>query len=231
MRKITYREAVIESLREEMKRDPSVYLLGRTSRSSAAATRLRRGSCRSSGRSGCAIPHLGGGHHRLRPGLRPAGMRPVAELMYVDFAGIAMDQIANQTAKVKYMFGARPRCRSRSGRRAAPAVPRRPSTPEPGGLVPPRARPESRDALDAYDLKGCSRPPSGTTIRSSSSSTSCSTRRRARSRTRSTLSPWQGGREAPGKDVTSSPTRGWCNSPGGGGSPGAEGSSARWWTR
>jgi pyruvate dehydrogenase E1 component beta subunit len=32
-------------------------------------------------------------------------MRPVAELMYVDFAGIAMDQIANQTAKVKYMFG------------------------------------------------------------------------------------------------------------------------------
>jgi pyruvate dehydrogenase E1 component beta subunit len=33
------------------------------------------------------------------------GMRPVAELMYIDFAGIAMDQIVNQVAKVKYMFG------------------------------------------------------------------------------------------------------------------------------
>src|SRR5258708_33501202 len=33
------------------------------------------------------------------------GLRPVVELMYVDFAGIAMDQIANQAAKIRYMFG------------------------------------------------------------------------------------------------------------------------------
>ena len=32
-------------------------------------------------------------------------MRPVVEIMYVDFTGIAMDQIANQMAKIRYMFG------------------------------------------------------------------------------------------------------------------------------
>src|SRR5258708_34867841 len=38
-------------------------------------------------------------------GAAMTGLRPVAELMYVDFAGIAMDQIANQAAKIRYMFG------------------------------------------------------------------------------------------------------------------------------
>src|SRR5687767_16016868 len=34
-----------------------------------------------------------------------SGLRPVAELMYVDFVGIVMDQLANQAAKIRYMFG------------------------------------------------------------------------------------------------------------------------------
>jgi len=34
-----------------------------------------------------------------------AGMRPIVELMYIDFAFVAMDQILNQTAKIHYMFG------------------------------------------------------------------------------------------------------------------------------
>jgi pyruvate dehydrogenase E1 component beta subunit len=38
-------------------------------------------------------------------GAAMTGLRPVAELMYVDFAGLAMDQIANQAAKIRYMFG------------------------------------------------------------------------------------------------------------------------------
>src|SRR5258708_4729102 len=38
-------------------------------------------------------------------GAAMTGLRPVVELMYVDFAGIAMDQIANQAAKIRYMFG------------------------------------------------------------------------------------------------------------------------------
>ena len=38
-------------------------------------------------------------------GAAMAGMRPVAELMYVDFIGMAMDQLCNQAAKIRYMFG------------------------------------------------------------------------------------------------------------------------------
>lgn len=38
-------------------------------------------------------------------GAAMTGLRPVAELMYVDFVGLAMDQIANQAAKIRYMFG------------------------------------------------------------------------------------------------------------------------------
>ena len=37
------------------------------------------------------------------------GLRPVGELMYVDFAGLAMDQIYNQGAKIRYMFGGKAR--------------------------------------------------------------------------------------------------------------------------
>ena len=38
-------------------------------------------------------------------GAAMAGMRPVAELMYVDFVGMTMDQLGNQAAKIRYMFG------------------------------------------------------------------------------------------------------------------------------
>lgn len=106
MRKITYREAVIESLREEMKRDPSVYLLGEDIAEFGGSYKTTAGLLQEFGKErvrntpiseaaiiGCAL------------GSALLGMRPVAELMYVDFVGIAMDQIANQTAKVKYMFG------------------------------------------------------------------------------------------------------------------------------
>ena len=38
-------------------------------------------------------------------GAAMTGLRPVAELMYVDFIGMTMDQLANQAAKIRYMFG------------------------------------------------------------------------------------------------------------------------------
>ena len=106
MRKITYREAVIEALREEMKRDETVYLLGEDIGEFGGSYKTTVGLLQEFGKervrntpiSEAAIIGSALGSALL-------GMRPVAELMYVDFAGIAMDQIANQTAKVKYMFG------------------------------------------------------------------------------------------------------------------------------
>jgi len=44
-------------------------------------------------------------------GAAVTGMRPVAEIMFVDFVGVCFDQIYNQAAKFRYMFGARPRRR------------------------------------------------------------------------------------------------------------------------
>ena len=106
MRKITYREAVIEALREEMKRDERVYLLGEDIGEFGGSYKTTQGLLQEFGKErvrntpiseaaivGCAL------------GSALLGMRPVAELMYIDFSGIAMDQIANQLAKVKYMFG------------------------------------------------------------------------------------------------------------------------------
>jgi pyruvate/2-oxoglutarate/acetoin dehydrogenase E1 component len=106
MRKITYREAVVEALREEMKRDERVYLLGEDIGEFGGSYKTTQGLLQEFGKErvrntpiseaaivGCAL------------GSALLGMRPVAELMYIDFSGIAMDQIANQMAKVKYMFG------------------------------------------------------------------------------------------------------------------------------
>jgi pyruvate/2-oxoglutarate/acetoin dehydrogenase E1 component len=106
MRKITYREAVIEALREEMQRDERVYLLGEDIGEFGGSYKTTQGLFQEFGKErvrntpiseaaiiGCTL------------GSALLGMRPVAELMYIDFAGIAMDQIVNQTAKIKYMFG------------------------------------------------------------------------------------------------------------------------------
>jgi len=106
MRKITYREAVLEALREEMRRDERVYLLGEDIAEFGGSYKTTQGLLQEFGKErvrntpiseaaivGCAL------------GSALLGMRPVAELMYIDFSGIAMDQIVNQMAKVKYMFG------------------------------------------------------------------------------------------------------------------------------
>jgi pyruvate/2-oxoglutarate/acetoin dehydrogenase E1 component len=109
-------------------------------------------------------------------GAAMAGMRPIAEIMYVDFTPLAMDQIANQGAKNRYMFG---------GKTSVPMViPHR-------GRRGPRIAAHHSQSLEAlwthfpgiyvvmpstpYDAKGCSRPRSATTTRSCSSSTRCST--------------------------------------------------------
>lgn len=112
MRKITYREALREALREEMHRDPTVFLLGEDiGRFWGGAFKVTEGLAEEFGDervrdtpiSESAIIGTG-------VGAAITGMRPVAEIMFGDLTALAMDQIANQAAKICYMFGGQAKC-------------------------------------------------------------------------------------------------------------------------
>ena len=117
-REIQYREAINEALRQEMERDETVIIMGEEIAGGA-------------GREHLGIVDAWGGPFRTTVGLiqqfgnqrvldtplseaafvgtaigaASTGMRAVAELMFVDFVGVCMDQLLNNAAKMRYMFG------------------------------------------------------------------------------------------------------------------------------
>ncbi len=105
-RELTIREALNEALAQEMRRDKSVFCMGEDVAIYGGAYGVTQGLLEEFGEarirdtaiSEAAIVGAG-------IGAAMTGMRPVVELMYVDFIGIAMDQIYNQAAKLRYMFG------------------------------------------------------------------------------------------------------------------------------
>jgi pyruvate/2-oxoglutarate/acetoin dehydrogenase E1 component len=114
-RKLSFRDAINEALSQEMERDPSVIVMGEDNAGGAGAPgeddawggvlgvtkglydkfpgRVLDTPITESAFIGAAI------------GAATRGMRPVAELMFIDFAGVCLDQIMNQAAKFRYMFG------------------------------------------------------------------------------------------------------------------------------
>jgi pyruvate/2-oxoglutarate/acetoin dehydrogenase E1 component len=106
MREITYREALKEGLKEEMRRDERVFLLGEDIAEFGGTYKITQGFLEEFGSARVRnTPISEGAIVGAALGAALLGMRPVAELMYIDFSTIAMDQIANQVAKVRYMFG------------------------------------------------------------------------------------------------------------------------------
>jgi pyruvate/2-oxoglutarate/acetoin dehydrogenase E1 component len=114
-RTITYREAINEALAQEMERDESVIVMGEDNAGG-------EGSPGEMDAWGGVLGVTKGLYHRFPGrvldtpisesafigaaiGAATAGMRPVAELMFVDFMGVCFDQIYNQAAKFRYMFG------------------------------------------------------------------------------------------------------------------------------
>jgi 2-oxoisovalerate dehydrogenase E1 component len=105
-REITYRQAIQEALGEEMERDPNVFVMGEDVGLYGGAYGATRGLFETFGAervkdTPISEAIIGGS----AVGAAMCGMRPVAEIMYVDFTPLAMDQIANQGAKNRYMFG------------------------------------------------------------------------------------------------------------------------------
>jgi pyruvate/2-oxoglutarate/acetoin dehydrogenase E1 component/TPP-dependent pyruvate/acetoin dehydrogenase alpha subunit len=106
LRTITYAQALIEAAREEMQRDSRVFIMGEDVGLYGGAYGASRGLFQEFGEwrvldTPISEATIGG----AAVGAAMAGMRPIAEIMYVDFTPLAMDQIANQGAKNRYMFG------------------------------------------------------------------------------------------------------------------------------
>jgi pyruvate/2-oxoglutarate/acetoin dehydrogenase E1 component len=117
-RQISYREAINEALREEMERDPNVILLGEDIAGGAQNTKpemvdswggvlgVTKGLIGRFGRERVLdTPISESAIIGAATGAAAAGLRPVAELMFVGFVGVCLDQIVNQAAKLRYMFG------------------------------------------------------------------------------------------------------------------------------
>jgi len=106
LRTISYAQALVEAMREEMLRDERVFVMGEDVGLYGGAYGATRGLWQEFGEwrvldTPISEATIGG----AAVGAAMAGMRPVAEIMYVDFTPLAMDQIANQGAKNRYMFG------------------------------------------------------------------------------------------------------------------------------
>ena len=112
MRHITYREALREALREEMRRDSTVFLLGEDiGRQWGGAFKVTEGLAEEFGDERVRdTPISESAIIGTAVGAAITGMRPVAEIMFGDLTALAVDQIANQAAKIRYMFGGQAKC-------------------------------------------------------------------------------------------------------------------------
>jgi len=106
----TYAQAIRDVLAEEMRRDDKVFIMGEDIAEQGGIFGCTRGlydefgpkRVRNTPISESAFVGAG-------VGAATAGLRPVVELMYMDFTYVAMDQLLNQAAKIRYMFGGKAR--------------------------------------------------------------------------------------------------------------------------
>jgi pyruvate/2-oxoglutarate/acetoin dehydrogenase E1 component len=118
VRTLSFREAINEALSQEMQRDPTVLLMGEDVAGGATVPGfdqedawggvlgVTKGLVQKFGRDRVLdTPISESGYIGAAVGAAATGLRPVAELMFVDFFGVCMDQIFNQGAKLRYMFG------------------------------------------------------------------------------------------------------------------------------
>jgi len=106
MREIKYVEAINEALMEEMEKDPQVFIIGEEVSCAGGPFRATKGLFEKFGPDRVRdAPISESGFTGLAVGAAMAGLRPVAEIMYLDFITTAMDQVINQAAKVSFMSG------------------------------------------------------------------------------------------------------------------------------
>jgi pyruvate dehydrogenase E1 component beta subunit len=106
VREITLAQAIREALAEEMRRDPTVYIMGEDVAEAGTPFKVLSGLVEEFGPQRVIdSPISEAGITGLGVGAAMTGMRPVVDIMFGDFIGLIMDQLANQAAKVHYMSG------------------------------------------------------------------------------------------------------------------------------
>ena len=111
MARITYREAISQALREEMYRDERVFIMGEEVGMWGGTYAVTRGFLEEFGEKRVRdTPIAESVIVGAAAGAAIAGLRPVAEIMTINFAFLAMDQIVNHVAKLHYMFNGQITC-------------------------------------------------------------------------------------------------------------------------
>ena len=106
MRTITVKDALQEAIIEEMDRDENVFVMGEDIAEHGGIYGVTQGLLDKYGKERIRnTPISESALIGSALGAAITGMRPIAELMYIDFTAVAMDQIVNQAAKMRYMFG------------------------------------------------------------------------------------------------------------------------------
>lgn len=102
----TYREALSQAMREEMRRDEKVFLIGEEVGYYQGAFKVSKGFVEEFGPERVLdTPITEAGFTGLAIGAAMAGLHPIVELMTFNFGILAMDQIVNNAAKIRYMSG------------------------------------------------------------------------------------------------------------------------------
>jgi acetoin:2,6-dichlorophenolindophenol oxidoreductase subunit beta len=107
-REITFSQAIREALAEEMRHDPTVFILGEDVAEAGTPFKVLLGLVEEFGTDRVIdTPISEPGFCGMAVGAAMTGLRPVVDIMFGDFLTLAMDQIVNQAAKVHYMSGGR----------------------------------------------------------------------------------------------------------------------------
>ena len=108
MPEITYSQALNAALRENLKNDDSVFLIGEDIGAYGGVFQVTAGLLKEFGpKRVIETPIAETGFVGAAIGAALTGMRPVVEIMFIDFTPVCMDQIVNQMAKIHYQFGGR----------------------------------------------------------------------------------------------------------------------------
>lgn len=106
VREITLAQAIREALAEEMRRDPTVIIIGEDVAEAGTPFKVLKGLVEEFGPERVVdTPISEAGYVGIAVGAAMTGMRPVVDIMFGDFLTLAADQIINQAAKIHYMSG------------------------------------------------------------------------------------------------------------------------------